>query len=189
MMWLELWIYQADKIHRIGIDWANALRNRKRLSCRELIWRSETRLSASGDVSDHLHMILDRLIAAKLRPWNRSRARPWDWSNPWCGSSSWCRGGSWCWRCSSCGGRGWRGSRSRCSSCGRRRCGSLSSGKYANVINIFLVLIPVRVEVKRGGIGDIATRLIRNNGNVVAYLILIRIALERVERIAHRNIS
>jgi hypothetical protein len=64
----------------------------------------------------------------------------------------------------------------------------LSTGKYSHVINVFLVLIPVRIEVKRGGIRYIATGRVGNDGNVVAYLALVRIAFERVERIAHRNI-
>jgi len=51
------------------------------------------------------------------------------------------------------------------------------------------VLTPVRVQVKRGGIRYIAARLIGNNGDVIADLALVRIALEGVKRIAHRNIS
>ena len=64
----------------------------------------------------------------------------------------------------------------------------MSTGKYPNVINVFLVLISVRVEVKRGGIRYIAARLIGDNGNVVTDLALVWIALEGVKRIAHRNI-
>ena len=46
----------------------------------------------------------------------------------------------------------------------------------------------VRIEVKGGGVSDVATSLIGNNGDIVAYLALVRIALERIKRIAHRNV-
>jgi hypothetical protein len=65
----------------------------------------------------------------------------------------------------------------------------LSTGKYTHVINVFLVLTPVRVEVKRGGVRYIAARLIGNNGDVISDLALVRVALEGVERIAHSNVS
>jgi len=51
------------------------------------------------------------------------------------------------------------------------------------------VLSPVCVEVESGGIGRIAARIVRNNGDVIAYLALIRIAFERIKRIAHRDVS
>jgi hypothetical protein len=50
------------------------------------------------------------------------------------------------------------------------------------------VLTPVRVEVKRGGIRHVASRIIGNDGDVVAYLALIRIALERIKRITDRYV-
>ena len=65
----------------------------------------------------------------------------------------------------------------------------MTTGKYPNVINVFLVLAVVRIEVKGSSIRDVAARLIGDNGDVVAYLVLVRIAFERVERIAHRNVS
>jgi hypothetical protein len=51
------------------------------------------------------------------------------------------------------------------------------------------VLAQVRVEIKRGSIRYIASGVVRNNGNVVTYLALVRIAFEGVKRIAHRHIS
>ena len=51
------------------------------------------------------------------------------------------------------------------------------------------MLTPLRVEVKRGGIRYIAARFVGNDGNVVADLTLVRVALEGVERIAHSDVS
>ena len=65
----------------------------------------------------------------------------------------------------------------------------MSTGEYPNVINVLFVLTGVRVEVEGGRIRHVATRLVRYNGDIVAYLVLIRIALGGVERIAHRNVS
>jgi hypothetical protein len=50
------------------------------------------------------------------------------------------------------------------------------------------VLPRVRVEVKRGGIRHIASGIIRNDGDVVAYLVLLRIAFEWSKRIAHADV-
>ena len=58
----------------------------------------------------------------------------------------------------------------------------------ANVINVFLVLTAVRIEVERGRVSDVPTSLIGNDGNVIAYLILVRIAFLRVKRVAHRDV-
>ena len=60
--------------------------------------------------------------------------------------------------------------------------------EYSNVINIFFVLIPVRVEVKRSRIRHVASRIIGNNRDIIAYLVLVRISLERIKCIAHRNV-
>ena len=46
----------------------------------------------------------------------------------------------------------------------------------------------VRVEVESSRIRNVTAGIIGNNRNVIAYLVLIRIALERIKRIAHRNI-
>jgi len=50
------------------------------------------------------------------------------------------------------------------------------------------VLAPVRVEIKRGRIRHVATRVVRNDGDVIAYLVLIRIAFERIKGIAHGDV-
>ena len=50
------------------------------------------------------------------------------------------------------------------------------------------MLSGVRVEIKGRGIRHIASGIVRNDGNVIAYLVLVRIAFERIKRIAHRNI-
>ena len=45
-----------------------------------------------------------------------------------------------------------------------------------------------RVEIKRGGIRNITSSIVRNDGDVIAYLVLLRIAFERIKRIAHGNV-
>ena len=50
------------------------------------------------------------------------------------------------------------------------------------------VLAPVWVEIKRGRIRHVATRVVRNDGDVIAYLVLIRIAFERIKGITHGNV-
>jgi len=51
------------------------------------------------------------------------------------------------------------------------------------------MLPAARVEVKCGSIRHIAARFVGNNGDVVANLALVRIALEGVECIAHSNVN
>ena len=51
------------------------------------------------------------------------------------------------------------------------------------------MLASVRVEVEGGRVSHVAARFVRNNGDVVTDLVLVRIALEGVERIAHSNVS
>ena len=46
----------------------------------------------------------------------------------------------------------------------------------------------VWVEVERSGVSHVAASFIRNDRNIIAYLVLIRIAFERIKRIAHRNV-
>ena len=46
----------------------------------------------------------------------------------------------------------------------------------------------VRVEIKSSGIRNIASGIVRNDSDVIAYLVLIRIAFERIERIAHGDV-
>ena len=65
----------------------------------------------------------------------------------------------------------------------------MPTGKYSHVINVFLVLAVIRVEVESRRICHITPGLVRYDGDVVPYLALVRIALERIKRSAHRNIS
>jgi hypothetical protein len=51
------------------------------------------------------------------------------------------------------------------------------------------VLPPVRIEVESSGIRHIGPRVIRNDGDVIAYLALIRIAFKRIKRIAYSDVS
>ena len=57
----------------------------------------------------------------------------------------------------------------------------MSARKYPNVINVFLVLTVVRVEVKRSRVGHVATGFVRYNGDIVPYFVLIRITLRRIK--------
>jgi hypothetical protein len=64
----------------------------------------------------------------------------------------------------------------------------LPAREYPNVINVFFVLVSLRVEVKGGGVSHVAARFIGNDRDIVAYLALIRIAFERIKCIAHRHV-
>ena len=64
----------------------------------------------------------------------------------------------------------------------------MTAREYANVINVFFVLVAIGIEVECSGIRDIAARFVRDNGDIIADLILIRIALERVECITDSHI-
>ena len=50
------------------------------------------------------------------------------------------------------------------------------------------MLTAVRVEIKSRRIRHVASRVIRNDGNVIAYLALIGITFEGIKRVAHRNV-
>jgi len=50
------------------------------------------------------------------------------------------------------------------------------------------VLVRVRVEVERRRIRHITSGVVRNNCDVIADLVLLRIAFERGKRIGHRNV-
>jgi hypothetical protein len=50
------------------------------------------------------------------------------------------------------------------------------------------VLTSVRVEVEGGGIGDVPARVIRHDGEIIAYLILHWPAFERRKRSAHSDV-
>ena len=51
------------------------------------------------------------------------------------------------------------------------------------------MLVSALVEVKRGGICDIASGVVGHNGDVIAYLALIRIAFKWIKRIAYLNVG
>ena len=46
---------------------------------------------------------------------------------------------------------------------------------HSHVINVLFVLPPAWIEVESGGISDITSSVVRNDGDVIAYLVLIRI--------------
>ena len=46
-----------------------------------------------------------------------------------------------------------------------------------------------RIKVERGRISYIAARVIGNDGDVVAYLVLVRIAFERIKRSTDRDVG
>ena len=50
------------------------------------------------------------------------------------------------------------------------------------------MLTHARVEIEGGGVGDIASRVIRHDRDVIAYLVLLRPTFERVKGIAHRHV-
>jgi hypothetical protein len=50
------------------------------------------------------------------------------------------------------------------------------------------VLAPVRVEIKSGGIRHVAAGIVRHNGDVIANLILIGVALGGIKRVAYCHI-
>ena len=50
------------------------------------------------------------------------------------------------------------------------------------------MLVSLRVEVKGGRVSHVAARFIGNDRDIIAYLALIGIALERIKRIADRDV-
>jgi len=50
------------------------------------------------------------------------------------------------------------------------------------------MLVSVLVEVKRGRVRYVTSGFIGDDGDVVAYLVLVRIAFGRIKRVAHRNV-
>ena len=63
------------------------------------------------------------------------------------------------------------GSRCRRSSGGWCRA---TARRYTNEIDVLFVLSPARVEIVRSRVGDVASGVIRHDGDVIAYLGLIR---------------
>jgi hypothetical protein len=49
-------------------------------------------------------------------------------------------------------------------------------------------LLPARVEIKSGRIRHIAAGIVRHNGYVIAYLVLVWIALQGIKRVAYCDI-
>ena len=51
------------------------------------------------------------------------------------------------------------------------------------------MLVPLRIEVERGRVRHIAAGGVGDNRDVIANLVLVRIALVRIKRIAYRDIG
>ena len=123
------------------------------------------------------------------RPWGSSRtsARRAGCRSCRCSRNSSCsrscRRGSWCSR--SCHGSCSRGC--RCSR-GSRRWRRAAGRRYTNEINILFVLIGARVEIEGSGIGNISSRIIRHDGDIIAYLVLLWPAFERGKGSAHGDV-
>ena len=50
------------------------------------------------------------------------------------------------------------------------------------------MLSPARIEVESSGVRHVASCVVRDNGDVIADLVLVRPAFERIKRGAHRDI-
>jgi hypothetical protein len=64
----------------------------------------------------------------------------------------------------------------------------LSARKYPDIVYIFFVLVSLGIEVKGRGVSYVAAGLVGNDGDIVAYLVLIWVAFERIKRIAHCHV-
>src|SRR5204862_5183249 len=124
------------------------------------------------------------ITQASSGPWPGSGTRPGRGSGPRRGRRPRCSSGSSAGR-SGCGGC-WRSC-----SCSRssRRWSRATCWCYTNEVDILLVFTPARVEVESGRVSDVTSSVVRYNGDVLAYLVLGRIAFERSKRIAHRHIG
>src|SRR5262249_50715938 len=72
----------------------------------------------------------------------------------------------------------WRSGRSRRSSRGwRRRTGR----RYTNKIDVLLVLSSAGIEVVGSRVGDVPSSLIRDDGDIITYLGLLRPTFQRFE--------
>ena len=65
---------------------------------------------------------------------------------------------------------------------------STSAWRYTNEIDVLFVLACAWVEVVGGRVGNVASGVIGYDGNVVAYLVLLRPAFQRSERLTDRYI-
>lgn len=50
------------------------------------------------------------------------------------------------------------------------------------------MLVSLRVEVKGSGVSHITTGIVRYNGDIVTYLLLVRVTFEGIKRIAYRHV-
>ena len=50
------------------------------------------------------------------------------------------------------------------------------------------MLVSLRVEVESGGVSHVAAGIVRYNGDIITYLLLVRVAFEGIKRIAYRHI-
>ena len=53
---------------------------------------------------------------------------------------------------------------------------------------MFVPANSVRVDIESSGIRHIRSGVIRNDGDVIAYLVIIRITCLRIERVAHSDV-
>ena len=60
----------------------------------------------------------------------------------------------------------------------------MSARKYPDIVYVFFVLVSLGIEVKRRGVSYVAAGLVGHDGDIVAYLVLIWVAFERIKRIA-----
>ena len=78
----------------------------------------------------------------------------------------------------------------RCRRSSRRRRSSgrwrrATGWRYTNEIDVLFVLSPARVEVVGSRVGHVTSSVIRDDGDIIAYLVLVRPAFERIKGIAH----
>ena len=64
----------------------------------------------------------------------------------------------------------------------------MAAREYPNIIHVFFVLPPVWIEVERGRVRHVTTGFIGNDGDIITYLALVRVAFKRIKRIAHRHV-
>jgi hypothetical protein len=111
----------------------------------------------------------------------RSRARPRCCSRRRCWRRSWSSCRCRCWSNRRCGCR--RGRR-----CGRWRRSRSARCENSHVVHVFFVLLSIGVEVEGGRVCHVPSCFIRNDGDVIAYLVLVRIPLRGIERVTYRHV-
>ena len=65
----------------------------------------------------------------------------------------------------------------------------MSPRKHPDIVYIFFVLVSLGIEVKGRGVSHVTTGFIGNDGDVVAYLVLVRIAFEWIERVTNSHVG